>query len=60
MFSILVVLAGAGHQVTGTLVIRNEEQPIQVSKFHPASAVSHVGQWGRPYRAEEDQVTDWL
>lgn len=44
MFSILFVLAGAGHQVTGTLVIRNEEQPIQVSKLHPASAISNVGQ----------------
>lgn len=49
--------SGAGHQATRALATRNEEQPIQVSKLHPAAAVSHAGQRGRPHRAEEDQVT---
>lgn len=53
----LPVPPGAGHQATSALVTRNEEQPIQVSKLHPAPAVSHAGQRGRPHRAEEDQVT---
>lgn len=53
----LTILSGAGHQAARALVIRNEEQPIQVCKLHPAPAVSHAGQRGRPDRAEEDQVT---
>ena len=47
---------GSGHQAIGTLVTRNEEQPVQVGKLHATPAVSHAGQRGRPHRAEEDQV----
>lgn len=53
----LPVPPGAGHQAASALVTRNEEQPVQVSKLHPAPAVSHAGQRGRPHGAEEDQVT---
>lgn len=52
-----VCLPGASHQAASPLVTRNEEQPIQVRKLHPAPTVSHAGQRGRPHRAEEDQVT---
>ena len=38
------VTTGAGHQAACALVTRNEEQPIKVSKLHPAPAVSHAGQ----------------
>lgn len=40
----LLVRPGSGYQAPGALVTRNEEQPIQVCKLHPASAVSHAGQ----------------
>lgn len=53
----LLVPTGASHQAACALVIRNEKQPIKVSKLHPAAAVSNAGQRGRPDRAEEDQVT---
>lgn len=51
---------GAGHQASSTLVIGDEEQPIQVGELHPAAAVSHAGQRGRPHRTEEDQVSGAL
>lgn len=56
----LLVPTGTGYQAAGTLVTRNEEQPVQVCKLHTAPAVSHVGQRGRPHRAEENQVSYWI
>lgn len=48
---------GSGHQAFSALVTRNEEQPIQIGKLHPTSAVRHARERGGPHRAEEDQVS---
>lgn len=40
---VLPVPEGSGHQAPGTLVTRNEEQPIQIGQLHPPAAVGHVG-----------------